>query len=336
MPHQFIQRRTGRVVDERLTGDRAVRWLYSTARERLPPVFRALTSSRASKVLAWLSYDARLGARLTGAAAFLAESGVDLSEVLEPERLTRLRDVFERKIRFWDTRPMPTDLRVVVSPADARVLLGSLESHPLLFLKEKFFCLEELLDESPAVIARFRRAAFAVFRLTPERYHYTHVPIAGRVLRRSVVDGTFHACNPAAIVREVTPLSKNRRVVTLFDTDVPGGTGVGRVAMVEIVALLVGDLVSCYSDERYDGPRALSAGDFALRGQPMSLFRPGSSTVVLLFEPGRVRFDDDLVQNLHHPSARSRFSHGFGQPLVETEVWVRSSIAAPITEESPP
>ncbi len=33
--------------------------------------------------------------------------------------------------------------------------------------------------------------------------------------------------------------------------------------------------------------------------------------------------------NMSHPQALSRFSRGFGSPLVETEVLVRSSIASP-------
>jgi phosphatidylserine decarboxylase len=58
------------------------------------------------------------------------------------------------------------------------------------------------------------------------------------------------------------------------------------------------------------------------------LYRPGSSTDVLLFQPGRIEFDADLVRNLSRADAHSRFSLGFGAPLVETDVQVRSSIGA--------
>ena len=59
----------------------------------------------------------------------------------------------------------------------------------------------------------------------------------------------------------------------------------------------------------------------------LRLFQPGSSTVVVLFEPGRVRLADDLVANRAHPTARSIFSDAFGEPLVETDVEVRSLLA---------
>jgi phosphatidylserine decarboxylase len=97
--------------------------------------------------------------------------------------------------------------------------------------------------------------------------------------------------------------------------------------MIEVVALMVGQIEQRYSAERYEKPRELEKGMFLRRGAPKALFRPGSSTVVLLFEPGRVRFARDLVRNQHKDGVRSRYSTGFGQPVVETDVKVRSLLA---------
>src|SRR5262249_9165214 len=151
---------------------------------------------------------------------------------------------------------------------------------------------------------------------------------AGRVRDFYEVRGRCHACNPTAIVAEVTPYSKNTRTVTVIDTDVPGGTGVGLVAMIEVTALMIGEVAQCYSREHYDAPQPVTPGMFLERGCPKSLYRPGSSTDVLLFQRGRVRFDADLIENQRRSDAQSRFSQGFGHPLVETEVAVRSRIAA--------
>jgi phosphatidylserine decarboxylase len=49
--------------------------------------------------------------------------------------------------------------------------------------------------------------------------------------------------------------------------------------------------------------------------------------VVLLFEAGRVTFAEDLVENLRRPGVASRFSLGFGRPMAETDVPVRSLLA---------
>ena len=58
---------------------------------------------------------------------------------------------------------------------------------------------------------------------------------------------------PGAVVALVTPYSKNSRVVTIIDTEVPGGTGVGLVAMIEVVALMIGEVVQCYSGRDTSG-----------------------------------------------------------------------------------
>ncbi|MDX2032036.1 MAG: phosphatidylserine decarboxylase [Blastocatellia bacterium] len=329
-PHQYIDRRTGRVCTERLFSDEIVRRLYAETREHAPAVFRLATSRRATELLSWLNYDLPLGGSLSGNAGFLRESGIDLAECLEPvDRARSMRRIFERKIRYWECRPMPDDEAVALSPADARLLVGSLADRSSLFLKGKFFDLEELLGRArPDWRAAFADGDYAIFRLTPDKYHYNHTPVAGVVRDLYEVRGSYHACNPSAVVTEVTPYSKNTRTVTILDTDVERGTRIGLVAMIEVTALMIGEVRQCYSRDRYDDPRPIAPGMFLERGRPKSLYRPGSSTDVLLFERGRIAFDEDLLRNQQRVDVRSRFSQGFGRPLVETEVDVRSRIAA--------
>lgn len=326
--HQYVDRISGEIRTERIYADRIVNLLYGPAREHAPQLFRALTGARASRWLGYLNYDFPFGGRLTGNLHFMAALGVALEDCLDPpDALDSARKVFERRIRYWDCRPLPADPHIVVSPADARVLVGSMKKDSALHLKGRFFDLEELLGgDKRRWLQAFQGGDFAVFRLTPDKYHYNHAPVAGRVLDYYVLDGRYHACNPTAVVALATPYSKNRRMVTIIDSDVSGGTGVGLVAMIEVVALMIGDIVQCYSEERYEYPQPVMPGLFLARGAPKSLYRPGSSTDVLLFQPGRLRFDPDLVANLARPSARSRFTAGFHRPLLETEVQVRSSI----------
>lgn len=281
-----------------------------------------------SDLLAFLQFDSPLAPALLGNRRFLARCGVDPDECLDPiQQLSTLRRVFERKIRYWATRPMPADPEWAVSPADARVAIGSLQAGTPLFLKGKFFDLEELLGERPQWHDAFRDGDFAVFRLTPDRYRWNHVPVSGRVVDFYEVPGAFHACNPSAVIEIATPCSKNRRAVTVIDTDVPGGARLGLVAMVEVVALMIGQVEQAYCAEAYDDPRPLTPGLFVERGQPKSVYRPGSSTDVLLFQRGRVRFAEDLVANAARRDVASRFSAAFERLLVETDVRVRSPLA---------
>jgi len=322
------------VCNEQLYGDRFVRALYSSALERPNFLISAVSSQWVSNVLSMLSYNTLLESRGTSLTRFLDQTGVNLTECVDPpETLDTAQKVFERQIRFWNCRPMPTNPATIVCPADARVIVGSLRETSSVFIKEKFFDFDELLgaDHSRWRFA-FANGDFAVFRLTPEKYHYVHVPVAGQVVDFYEIDGRYHSCNPQATVSLITPYSKNRRVVTILNTDVTGGPHVGLVAVIEVVALMVGRVVQCYSDEEYESPQSLLPGMFLKRGQPKSLFRPGSSTVVLLFQKDRMEFAKDLISNRFRPDVTSRFSLGFKQTIVETDVRVRSPLATPVEQ----
>ena len=294
--HQFIDRPTGQVVTERLLGDKMVQLLYGGIREKSSPLFKALTSRRFSSLLGFLNYDLMIN-RPRGGPSMLASLGADPAECLDdPATLDTARKVFERKIRYWQARPMDHDSLAVVAPADCRLLVGSLSRDSALYIKEKFFTFSELIGG------------------TKTRW------------LTAMGGGDCHACNPFAAVDGLAPLSKNRREVTIIDTDMPRGTACGLVAMIEVAALMVGEVVQCYSNNAYDRPRPVTPGMFMAKGQPKSLFKPGGSTVVLIFQAGRVVFDHDLLANLRATGVNSRFSAGLGRPLVETEVLVRSRI----------
>ncbi|MHB8771544.1 MAG: phosphatidylserine decarboxylase [Syntrophales bacterium] len=329
MQHQYIERESRTVQTEKLFGDAAVRFLYSGVREWTPWLFRRLISARASRILGGMSYSGIFSEKVAGRLGLCAAWGIDLRECLDPpERLDTLQRVFERKIRYWECRPMPNDPCAVVSPADARMLCGSFCETSSLFIKGKFFDYGELFGANKKTwLQTFHCGDFGIFRLTPDKYHYNHAPVSGKVIDFYQIPGLYHACNPNAVVSVVTPYSKNKRVVTIIDTDVPEGTQVGLVAMIEVVALMIGDIVQCYSEKRYDHPVPVGSGMFIRRGAPKSLFRPGSSTVVLVFQRGRVRFADDIAANMAYHGAESIFSRNFCQPLVESDVRVRSLIA---------
>jgi len=327
--HQYIERSTGRVCTEALYYNKIVNFLYSTVRENSSFLFQAITSKRMSSVLGYLNYDLMLGSRLSGNMQFLKKTGIDLSECLEkPEELDSLRKIFERKICYWNCRPMEERVGAIVSPADSKVICGSLDDSSLLFIKEKFFDWTELLGlNKHEWLAKFIHGDFAIFRLTPEKYHYNHVPVSGVVVDFYTIDGSYHSCNPNTVVQLVTPYSKNKRVVTIIDTNCNGGEGIGLVAMIEVVALMIGDIKQTYSEVNYSNPIDMNIGLFLKKGCPKSLFRPGSSTVILLFQKNKIKFAQDILENQKRYDVISRFSIGFNAKLVETDVQVRSTIA---------
>jgi phosphatidylserine decarboxylase len=327
-PHQYIERESARIATEQLIADPLINRLYSRAREEPSLLFKAATSMRMSAILGFLNFDLPLPGRHRLTTDRIKAMGIDLSECLEqPAALNTPRKLFERKIRYWQCRPMPEAPDRIVSPADARVILGSFDRHDNLFLKEKFFSFDELIGvDKHRWIDAFSDGDFAIFRLTPDKYHYNHLPVSGQVVDIYEISGRCHSCNPGAVVSMVTPFSKNRRVVTVIDTDIPGGTGIGLVAMIEVVAMMIGDIVQCYSTHGYDDPLDLSVGMFVEKGCPKSLYRPGSSVDVLIFQKRRMAFSTDILNNMRRQDVSSRYTLHFRAPLVETDVRVRSEI----------
>ncbi|MGA7826662.1 MAG: phosphatidylserine decarboxylase [Geobacteraceae bacterium] len=330
--HRFIRRETGQVMNEELLADSAIRFIYSSVREKTSWFFNALTGRSITNLLGFVNYDLALNARFSGSARFLKKSGINTGDCLLPaEELDTPRKIFERQIAYWHSRPMDEAAGVIVSPADAKMLVGSLDESSTLYLKGKFFDYQELLGrEKHSLHAQLGGGDYAIFRLTPEKYHFTHAPVSGLVTEIYQVDGRYHSCNPSSAIALATPLSKNRRVVTVIDTEVEGGSGVGTVVMVEIVALMIGDILQCYSAERYQAPTAVAPGLFLRKGQPKALFRPGSSTVALFFEKNRIGFSRDLLGNQLRHDVRNRFSAWLERPVIETELNVRSTIGRKI------
>ena len=333
--HQYIERNSRQIYDEKIYGQKAIKFLYSNIREQSPWLFRKLTSARISRVLAYQNYNGVLTDKMRDHLNLQTILNLSSQECLDPpEKMDSLKKIFERKIRYWQCRPMPNDPQAIVAPADSRMLLGSFAETSSIFIKGKFFDYEEMLGQTKETwLDTFQEGDFAVFRLTPEKYHYNHTPVAGKIIDFYPITGSYHSCNPEAVISIVTPYSKNKRVVTIMDTDVENGTHVGIVAMIEVVALMIGDIVQCYSEKEYDNPVPVGTGMFLKKGLPKSLFRPGSSTVVLIFQKNRVRFADDISANMFCPDAQSIFSAGFGKALVETEIKVRSYIGTACTQK---
>lgn len=335
IPHQYIDRKTSRVVTESLYADKTVQIIYSSVREKFPSFYQMIISPVFSRLLGFLNFDLFIGSRSVKANKMISALNIDLSECIEPNAyFDSPRKVFERKIAYWKCRPMECDNHYILSPADAKMLFGSFKKQPLLFIKEKFFSYEDIIGKNKTKwLDEFKKGDFAIFRLTPEKYHYNHMPVSGKIIDFYEIAGSHHSCNPNAMIREVNLFSKNKRAVTIIDTDVENGTGIGLVCMVEVTALMIGEIHQCYSHQYYDAPIAIKKGLFVKKGQPKSLYLPGSSVDVLIFQENRIQFSYDIEKNIHRNDAISRFSIHFGRPLVETDVFVRSTIAHKINLE---
>jgi phosphatidylserine decarboxylase len=326
--HQYVSRYSSVAVDESLLADRVIRFLYAREREDPNLLQRALASPKVTQWLAHWEFDRCLTDPTRRIEQIAARMSINTDEIVggvSPMRT--MRDLFERKIRFWDVRPLPAKSNGIVSPADGKALPFLANDDAALPIKEKFIGVNELLGQANPWVLGASDIAGVIVRLTPDVYHYTHTPVAGRVVSHQLIEGAFHSCNPLAATRLRNSYPRNRRAVTVYDTDVPNGSGVGTVVQVDIAALMIGQIVSCYSECKYEHPAALRRGQWVERGMPVSLFRPGSSTSVILWHGSRAKVASDLVSNSARAHLRSRFSDWLQSAWVETALQVRQSIS---------
>ena len=233
--------------------------------------------------------------RLAAMKAFARRYGVDLSECPELGRYRTFGEFFARPLRPG-LRPIAPGDRVAVSPVDAVVSeAGIAAGGQLVQAKGISYSAAALLaDEDLA--RRLEGGAYATLYLSPRDYHRIHFPLGGRVLGWRYVPGRLWPVNPASVRTVPGLFAVNERLVTVLDTPA------GRCAVVAVGATVVGRVHAYYDPSvpltnlRGGAPRRrdYEAPLPVEKGQELGAFEMGS-TVVLLFEPGRMHLDARLV-----------------------------------------
>ncbi|MCS6914107.1 MAG: archaetidylserine decarboxylase [Myxococcales bacterium] len=215
--------------------------------------------------------------------------GVDLSE------LDRPLVEFERFDDFF-CRPLPPGARtiaagedVLVSPCD-----GLLCDHGL---TEDGYCLQAkgiryslyglLADEDAA--RRLLGGSYATLYLAPHNYHRVHAPSSGLITGYRHIPGARYPVNALSVRTIPQVFLRNERVVTYLQTPL------GFMALVMVAATGVGHITLRYEPSLATpaggldrGAACYEPGKPITKGDELGIFHLGS-TVILLFEPGRVK-----------------------------------------------
>lgn len=246
-------------------------------------------------------------------ATFRRAYRVDLTEAAEsdPGRYPSFNAFFTRALKPG-ARPVAPEADAVVSPADGAVnAAGTIAGDALLQAKGREYGLTELLGGSPERAVPFEGGSFATVYLSPRDYHRVHMPLAGRLTETVHVPGRLFAVNRPAARAVPRLFARNERVAALFET------GAGPMAVVLVGALLVGSIETVWAG-RVTPPRGREVRSWVpdaevrmAKGAELGRFAMGS-TVIVLFAPGRVRWDEVLV-----PGAEVRMGRRIGA-LVES------------------
>ncbi len=261
--------------------------------------------SRAVGAATRLPLPAPVGRGVMG--AFARRYRIDLSECGELSGFRTFGEFFARPLRPG-LRPVAPGDEVVVSPVDAVVSeSGRSTGGRLLQAKGIDYGVSALLADE-RMGERLAGGAWATLYLSPSDYHRIHFPLGGRVLGWRCVPGRLWPVNPASVRNVPGLFTVNERLVTLLDSPL------GLVAVVAVGATVVGRVRATF-DPAIPVTNLPGAGlrshDYAapipvVKGQELGAFEMGS-TVILLFEPGRVALAPRLA-----PGARVRVGEAIG------------------------
>ena len=220
---------------------------------------------------------------------FVAAFDVDLSEAARGiGEFACFNDFFTRELKPG-ARPLADAASFILSPADGAISqLGDITGGRILQAKGRDYSVAEILGGDTNA-ARFEGGRFMTIYLSPRDYHRVHMPAAGRLQTTAYLPGDLFSVNQATAEGVEQLFARNERLACLFDG--PDG----RFASIMVGAMIVAGIDTVWPNNFRTHARAVVREDFSAAahdfaaGDEMGRFYLGS-TVVLLFEPGRVEW----------------------------------------------
>ena len=273
-PTTFYNRAEKREQTELILGDKMLRLAYSTpARHVLSwPLFGTALCSR---LLGWYANRSFSKGRI---GRTIEELQMDMSNYVVPEGGFRcFNEFFARRLKPG-ARPFAAE--GLCSPADCRLLVyPALEEGLCIPVKGAQFTVAELLDDEQTA-QHFKGGTLCVFRLCPSDYHRYHFPDDGRLLKSWRLPGKYHSVHPIALEQRIKVFTTNVRVVSLLEL-----AHFGRAVFIEVGAFGVGSINQTFTGTAFK------------RGDEKGFFTFGGSTIIMLFEPGRITLDEDIREH---------------------------------------
>lgn len=280
-PIVFIDRLTGKAHEERVYFGEVIRFLYGNS--FLSKVFgRPLTYlvSRIPFFSALFGWWNDLPFTKKKVQPFIDHYALDTSEFRESvESFSSFNDFFTRRLKP-EARPIAGGNDTAVIPADGRYLFyPNINKSDGFIVKGEKFDLADLLQDE-ALAKNYEQGTMVIARLCPTDYHRYHFPVNCTPGYSKLINGYLYSVNPIAIKQDIDILTKNKRVICSLDS-----AEFGNVQFIEVGATSVGSINQTYTP-----------GETYQKGDEKGFFSFGASTVILLFEPGRIHLDLDLLE----------------------------------------
>jgi len=273
-PIQYIDRASGKTCTESVMGNKALNFAYNTLLGR--SLWGLLFNTGfLSRLMGWF-YDSKLSHN--SIKSLLAIPGLNAGEAEKDWHEYRsFNDFFTRKLKNG-ARPAAVGNDVLCSPADGRLLIyPDVEKDVKIPVKGAVRSLESLCAmELPA-----QKYSVAVIRLAPIDYHRYHYPCDcnddGKMIK---VKGKYHSVNPIAFAKAPDLFVENTKVVTPLCSPV-----FGKFFFLEVGAFGVGSIVNTAVAGKHE------------KLDEKGFFKFGGSTVILVMDAEKIKFDPDLIRN---------------------------------------
>ncbi len=277
-PIRYFNRYTRSVETEQIYGEAWLRWTYAAGLGKLALnlfVKRAFLS----RYYGWKMSQRASAHRVL---PFIVDYNLDVDEFAKkPYSFKTFNEFFYRALKPG-ARPIAGqgDDRIAVLPADGRHLaFQNVDAAAGFFAKGQRFDLASFLG-SGELGREFAGGSLVISRLCPVDYHRFHFPVSGTPGEPRLINGWLYSVSPIALRQNLAYLWENKRMVTLVESPV-----FGRVAVCEIGATMVGSILQTHVPNRA-----------VPKGEEKGLFKFGGSCVVTVFQPGKIRLDEDLVK----------------------------------------
>ncbi|AFS27437.1 phosphatidylserine decarboxylase [Chlamydia psittaci CP3] len=189
-------------------------------------------------------------------------------------------DFFTREL-LPEARPIAQGDNICVTPVDGAYLIyPNIEEFGEFVVKSKRFSLSKLLGD-PKLVEKYASGSVVFARLALFDYHRFHFPVDCLPGPTRIINGYLFSVHPMALKDNFNIFCENKRTLTELKTE-----AFGDVLYLEVGALNVGSIIQTYKPgEKYS------------KGDEKGFFEIGGSTVIVLFQPGSVQFDADLLKN---------------------------------------
>ncbi|MFP4157988.1 MAG: phosphatidylserine decarboxylase [Opitutales bacterium] len=273
---EYYNRETGKVETETIYGERFLRWAYGNPLGRLT-VELAVKRAWFSRWYGWRMDRPASRAKI---GPFIEDFSLDADEFAEPvEGFGSFNEFFYRRLKS-SARPVAPGDEVAVFPADGRHLaIPDVDTARAFYIKGQRFDLAAFLGDAD-LAATFAGGSMLISRLCPVDYHRYHFPVSGHAGEPVGIGGPLRSVSPLALRRRLAIFWENKRSRTVIESPV-----FGTVVVMEVGATCVGSNHATYEPGR------------VAKGQEKGFFSFGGSSVVTLFQRGRIRFDEDLLEH---------------------------------------